>query len=251
MDRRDGDRRRRRMRGFASPLLVMGAALQHWSEWDDSTNVAGGIDLVNDKSGNGNTLTQALGANRPTFIASGIGGQGTGRFNGLAHFLQASWFPALSDGDDSSFSVTVVINKNDAISAGTIISSGDAVSNIPFIRTELDSVGALAIKRRDDGNNLGNVTAGSYVGGTDFIITFDFDGSNVRFFKNGVADGTGNSDLGVITTDTGLVGALQFGAIRTNFLLGDIAALIVNNREYQGTEEKAICNYLNDKYNVF
>ncbi len=107
----------------------LGSNLALWLDAQDSatltTDVGGAVSQWNDKSGNGNHLTQATAAAQPS-AATGINGHASVAFNGRQNYMMCSATSGLPTGN-SDFSV-VIVYRYDSSLGGTVSTSAYPVA---------------------------------------------------------------------------------------------------------------------------
>ena len=223
-----------------SPLDI--EDLKLWLDADDASTItiATGISSWVDKSGAGNTVTQATGTNQPAYVAGVLNGKAVVRFNGAATALSNST-PANLD-NLTGFTLFIVQMK-------TV--STNSRDSFAF---RFDGTEALRIRANSNGNLTSSLSVGgtsealSVSGGTNgtyYLTKLTYDGSNIVLDRAGTTDtepATGN-------TYNGASNILYIGDNPASLgWSGDIAEVLFYNRSLTPSEKIEISDYLNAKW---
>ncbi len=212
---------------------------QGWYRADQQvTLVSGKASVWNDLSGNGRHLTQGTGGSRPTFVASGIGGQASLSFAGsqLMDCGTGTWGAALA----IPYTLYVIgYSAQDAFR--TFTDRVDASGNRPLMyvgtstRVFIDSLASDLTGHADV--SVASLIIGAFNGATSHIY--------VNNSQTSIADGS----TGAGTTLPSLrVGA--FGGAGSNFLNGQIAEIIVDGALTSAATRELIANYVRARYQI-
>ena len=220
---------------------------------DDGTlgNPANGDPVATwvDKSGRSHDVSQSTGADRPTLIASVVGGKPVVRFDANNEYLTRS--DALGFSGNSAMTVFMVIEADDAVARRAMHLGKNDGANWKTIGFATDSS-----FRYNDGNRIfaNDPMNGSFGIGT-WMTEIGGTGGSGRFFKNG--DEKSQTGATNPTTAKDLVdGELLIGQGRGNNgsfsdrFLGDIAEIIVYDRALTAAERNRVGYYLEQKYGL-
>lgn len=234
MDRRDGDRRRRRLMGLGGGFLPTDiSGLKIWLKSDVGITKDGGnlVSTWADQSGEGNDEVQASGTRQPLLVDNQLDGKPTVRFDGVDNRMKAVGFVWTQP--ESIYIVFKQITWNN----GDGIFDGDANSG-----GKLQQAGSTPNLIIDAGTALGN--GSTFALGSFKIATVIFNGVNSVFQEGDSAESTGdtgsNDMNGIVLGATG-VGASLFGNIEIVEFIGYQGAHTAQNR----TDVKA---YLASRY---
>jgi|688.fasta_scaffold02162_21 hypothetical protein len=158
--------------------------------------------------------------------------------------LPSVWFDgsdkldnALRNWQSNSTSAIVVFKAN-SVSTGSFF--GGAPADMQFVLGggKMNFVKSQVVNL---GTSTTTITAGAWN-----IGSYSYNGTNLAFYLNGVADGTATN------AQTGF-GAWGFLGRNGNgeFLDGDIAELMILNSSLTSTQQLEIHNYLNQKYKIY
>lgn len=264
MDRRDGDRRRRRMfDGFLPSNL---SNLKFWVSGDFGiTESSGDVSQWNDRSGNGLNAVQGTALDQPTLVNNIANGKPVIRFDGTDHFMTAgvaSDWTFLSNGtQNTSFIVwkTTDVNPDTLFS---LFSTNDATVGTVgmFIAYDDRSVSGRIDRIRHSITN-GVVSAILNLGADNDITPQVFAIQETLYEQGIVGDDSAVFVDGVATTTAeetaALSGAnplasLQIGRVSDDSLLlkGDIAEIIIYTDAKSPNDRLQIRTYLANKYNI-
>lgn len=233
---------------YFNPRQVGGLVL-----WLDATDPAGnGTQPANlssvstwvDKSGSGNTLTQATGANQPTYRTNSLNSKPTVRFNSLTTFMQKT--SASSLGTQATVFVVGKTNGNGS-NRGTFFDySTNAGTNTGL--NILNEAAPTIISGFYDGALKQAISAVITLPYTAVLYAYN-DGSNGFVFSNGtqiatVAVGNIAGSPNVYT-----IGVL-FGPVANYYLNGDIAEIVAYNGNISAAQKLLVNRYLGNKWGI-
>jgi hypothetical protein len=230
-----------------SLTLTDGAAVASWS----------------DKSGNGNTLTQATGAQQPVFKvgagASGMNGQPVVHFTAASSTLLTKATPtglpaSIAANGGKGFSVLAVFRPTSSVTHAMFVGYNPAASSggwhfeltsnaLDFTtETRLDYLFARSAFSTDKSPSQGTAV---------FNPDFSADGNiNNRYSNSGVnydSHVTGSAD--VAGTPTLLsIGGLGYTGAASAFLDGDIAEIVILNRPLTQNDRNIWARYCSQRY---
>lgn len=235
----------------SSPSVISG--LSGW--WDASSinpGEAGAVATLPDRSGLGRTVEQVDSTKRPTWRGNAVNGKPVLRFDGTNDFLRSlsAANPALV-GADGSFTAFAVVSRTAANTGGFSIADqdNDAAPNrtAQFLRTFNNNLESIAF------NNTGSafVDAGPSMGvaNQSYIVSSTRTTTSVESFVNGVSNGsTAVTGTGNTTSAIFSIGAYNGGTL--SHWPGDIAEVIIYNRNLTASERATVHSYLQDRYAV-
>jgi hypothetical protein len=232
-----------------SPASVPGLSL--WYDFADATTLfsdAGTTPIVpdatiyqvNDKSGNGRTLSQATAGARPTWKESGLNGRGLARFDGADFFTSPSfaWFPN---------STIMVVAMRTSITGTQQLLDGDGTQR--NFQTGFKTGAATAQQTTWAG--VIETTATTSAAGTYDILSFRRQSNTVggdRVFVNGVPGVAGNSGVAVTTARVYTLGCTNGDSTpKSAFLIGDVADLVVCDSALSAADHNRLGSYFAGK----
>lgn len=214
----------------------------------------GNISQITDKSGNGRHATQAVGSNRPLFIADGgsvFNNLPVIQYNGLTSFLSIADFDYV---DYNNLNVFIVAKTGQVSTIGQVMSHGNSTTAIAWsifinsttnMRMQLSETGSAFQKITDMTTILTTTDA--------FLFSLKYNTTRLFNFLNGV-------DESVIITDIattkffdpviGLtIGALLSFGFPSGFFRGQIPEIIITGL-LTAKEEADMNNYLLQRYGI-
>ncbi len=187
-----------------------------------------------DKSGSGFNVTQATAANRPTYNATGLNGNGVLTFDGTNDKLTNT--AASIAGND--YTMFVVFERSIATGRDGVVELGNGGSrNALFVN---DSANKLGLYANGTFFNSTNV----YTPGTYEVVTMMHDATAINLWRNGVNEITATGSTRATTTGI-YVGDDSSGGDELN---GHIAEIIVYDRDLTADERRDVENYLATKW---
>lgn len=263
MDRRDGDRRRRRF-GGAAFLPSNLANLYWWVRADVGvTESSGDISSVEDHGSSGLNMVQATGLDQPTLISGELGGKPVIRFDGVDHFMTAgvaSDWTFMSNG--SSFTIFKVSKITDP-------SPFDLQF---FMGTKNNTGGQVGFHLMyDDRSGFGlsdnlkfGIAGGSVVvdiSANDTYTTQAYHISEITYERGITGDDAkeyidgslvGSGDEQNAPSSNNPQATLQIGRDTSdgNLLKGDIAEIIIYNDAKGSADRQRVRDYLTTKYSL-
>jgi hypothetical protein len=208
-----------------------------------------------DQSGNGYDATQSTTAARPTYIASGLNGLPVVRFDGTDDqmALGASALGMLRNVGGATIFVVVKYSVG-LITSPSLFFSTNISSASLRLETRQDLNSKLGTRgRRLDADSVQGVTSVQTTSTSSVIIhaaKVDYQNTLLQQFINGALDGqlttyhtSGN------TSDTNS-NNIKVGTNNNSFLNGDIAEIIVYNRDLNTSELAQVHRYLARKWGI-
>ena len=216
--------------------------LELWLDASDSSSITQASSKVsqwNDKSGNGNNLTQSTEGSKPVYSASSLNSKAWITFDGTDDTL-GLWSKLLSTGDE--WDIFVVAENNNASKPDSyILTQYEVVSNRTiFMWHHWDGI---LTSFNDFGNEPKGTTA--MINDTPYVLGSSYDGTNMALSVNGVEEATLNA--GSITlADLDL--HLWSSSIPSRFWTGDVGEVVVFKRKLTDFEADQVVDYLNTKW---
>ncbi len=227
-----------------------------WIDFADSSTVTtsgGDITQVTDKSGNGNTYSQATSTFRPAYISSAYNGRNVARFDGTNDFLgRTTNNLARNVGGLTIY----VVRKFDATpsSAQYLLQINTALSNARVVVYGGATGFMVAGGRRLDADSF-STTASSTTIDTNLAISvasFDYSNSDLDIYLNKTLDGgTTSFQTNGSTSNTASTGSAIGSTFSINFFDGDIGEIIIFNSEHTATQRDTVLNFLGFKWGLF
>ncbi len=243
------------------------AGLTPWIDFSDvirlfidaakTTPVSSDDDLVGaaeDKSGQGNDLTQALTANKLKYKTGIQNGLSVGRFDGINDFLSG----ALAR--PSNFSVFVVAQKTDVTArrfmCGSLNAAGQNTSAWGGISGKEGVNGDIGYIFGDDINSSRGRSPGGIVSNNTFFLAeaiYTAGQDAYKMWKDAVSQAI-TTITTAATACTGVANDYSIGRIgEFNGLYwdGDIAEILVYNTALSAEDRQSVETYLNSKWAIF
>lgn len=198
-----------------------------------------------DQSGAGHHATQGLG-NAPLYVANGLNGHPTIRFNGSNQFLNVAGQVLTSQ----QFTILAVVRDTRAAGDGTFREvfsnwnggSGNTFTSVFFGTTNASPV---AVRFTDDYINVGPVANPA----TPFLLTGESTATNALVYQNFTLLGAKGLALSPRNLTTPYVIGQQ-GSLGGEFWQGDIAALVVYDQALTPAELLAAQTQLGSRFGL-
>jgi hypothetical protein len=213
------------------PLQVGATA---WFDASDPYTIietSGAVSQWNDKSGNGNHLTQGTGADQPTTGTRTINGLNVLDFDGTSDYMQKIFGAATS-----SSTVHFIVLQSDSTASGPYVFDGTDTNRQTVFQTTSTRYQMYS------GNSL-NSTAGALT--TDVSLLTATFGSSGGLRKNGASVIAGDTGTQVLN---GVTLARRYTA--TGYMDGAIAEFIVVDGTLTADEISRVENYLANKWGI-
>lgn len=222
------------------------------SLWEDSARTiqasdnADVIGSEDDISGNGRHITQATTINKPTLRTAILNSKPIVRFDGTDDFLANTSFPDFGD----AYTVFAVARYDSAADANQgIMEVSNGTVNTGFLLFFQTATLRSAWRCRDIASNIDVLSSADIRDNIWRIHEGSNSGSLIQYLLNGVSQGTAAYTAPNLNTlnrlDVGRTNAAGF------MLQGDIAQLIIFNRNLTAGEKTAVRNWLNAKWAVY
>lgn len=224
--------------GFQVPTDI--GNLQLWLDASDTstiTEVGGSVSQWDDKSGNGNDVTQGTGSLQPKTGASTQNGKNILDFDGGDILNVPSALYSLTEGASTIFIVAKRASE-DATTDGIL---GFNIAGNAFIDIQFDGT-AGRIEYRHGVSTFCQVNGNTNTN-MNVIRTTRSDTTQTLSINNGTADSN------TAATSSSSIDAARFGASSLGIALsGSIAEILIYNRSLSVAEMTAVNNYLSDKW---
>jgi len=224
--------------GFKVPTDLQG--LQLWLDADDSstiTEVAGAVSQWNDKSGQGNNVTQGTGSAQPTTNATTQSEKNVLDFDGGDNFSVPAGVFSIPGGPNTVFIVAKRTTETAAIEGLMALDRSGVATDW--------SVEFNATSGSVDYKNAGVVTSAGNTN-TNFQIIHGFrSGTTVSVDVNNGTPTTDTTGADRAAVDVGFIGTR--GA---NNLTGSIAEIIIYNRSLSSAEITNVETFLANKWGI-
>jgi hypothetical protein len=234
---------------YFNPRQVGGLRL-----WLDATDPAGnGTQPANassvsswvDKSGNGNTVTQATGANQPTYRTNVLNGKPVVRFDGVNDLMGKS--SASSLGTTVTMFVVGTTNGN-ASTRGTFFDySTGAATNTGANIVQRDAGPDMTVGFFD--GTLDQFSSGAIALPYTAVMYCYNTGSDGFLFLNGTQAATGATGNISGAPNAYTIGSL-FNGVASWFLNGDVAEVIFYNGNISTAQKLLVNRYLGNKWGI-
>lgn len=242
---------RPRAKGGFDPKSITGLIM--WLDASDSSTITpasqpladtGAITTWSDKSGLGQSMVQNNAVNRPTYLASGIGGKPAISFTRTgSQFMAGTFSHALTQ--CSMFFVGSVGNQNDRmVSLVTAGNVGDFVGAAQFVPLLASSTTNVVANINGNVNQVGRTITND----TPFISHMSNNGTTLSHRVNNGTAATASQAL------NGTYGTMVFCSVFSNSynsgFTGRMAEILFYNRQVSDSENAAIIAYLSKKYGI-
>ena len=202
----------------------------------------GRVESWNDQSGQSHHASQAIAAHRPLLVRNAIHGRPTLRLDGKKRFLKVSGQVVTSP----AFAVFAVVSDHSTTKQHReIFSNWNGAAGNSGTSLFLGMTGADSIRLSDDFSGIGAIQSRS----TPFVLSGFSDSTGVSVQQNGEELASRAQGLSPRNLKTEYVIGQQ-GNIDGEYWHGDIAELLVYDRELKDTERQAVTQYLVEKYNL-
>jgi hypothetical protein len=230
-------------------LVTSGLVLQLESDTGVTTDGTGHVTGWADQSGNGHDATAG---NGPLLVSNVLNGLPVLRFDGSSTFLNLTGQVLTSQ----QFTIFAVVNDTASLNQGSptfreIISNWDTSNSVGSVFLGTDSYSNNDHARLSD--DLGGAANGQLGAGTlsspadHFIFTGVSGSTDAAIYQGGTLLADKGSPLSSRNLTTGYTIGRQ-GTLGGEYWNGDIAAILVYNRELSASERSQVWGYLNQKY---
>ncbi len=227
---------------------VSRSGMMMWLKSDNSVTSGGvgtGVSAWGDVSGNGNNATQATGTNQPT-LQNGPNSLPTVRFDGTNDFMQ---LPQGLSNFTAGASIFVVTNPTTIGSGKRFFEFATSPSHDNIAISESAPNGAQFNVNLSSGTASTVLSTNALTASTYQLIEAMHNGAGIgTFLTNGTqgAQNTMNNIPNVTRTNNYL--ARDYSGTSTNYLTGEIAEIIMYNRNLSTSERQAVEGYLFTRY---
>lgn len=231
------------------------ANLALWIRADTGvTTDANGVNQWNDMSGNGNNLTQTLGAPFEPELATNSYGDTVVRFNAANEtFMEASSSPSLAITGNMSVIAVMNFATLDGGTNGEIVSKVSGSIAAPYDYYVIDTNNGARLYR-GNGSSYGQFTATNGPSlGVPHTLAVTTSGNNVTHFLDGQPNGTGilNNNFNITsTTDAGQPLSIGIRGDAVNRLTGDISELIISGSAISSYDVSALQQYFAEVHHL-
>lgn len=234
--------------GSATTSLSVTSGLQLWLKADAGVtkDASGAVTAWSDQSGKNNHATQPDATLAPTFADNAVNGKPVLRF-ASGNYLDVATSPSVAiTGDVASF---FVVKFNDFATYRAVW--GKTAANVPRPTDYylLPTTGVPRVYRgSDDGNRNVFVDGARVPANTVVALGFSQAGTLMTHYLNGQPSGSGQ--MVVTPTDSGT--ELRIGS-RDDLVTkmdGDMAELLIYDRDVSGDDQRAVASYLAGKYGI-
>lgn len=207
------------------PLL---SGLSMWLRADTGLVINGsGISSWSDLSGNNNSAFAAQNINQPQYVPSdaSINSKSSVRFDGISNFLNVP-----SADFNSDFTVIAVARQSTTTSYQHLIEPKDPGIQLAYLDNKFQW--------------LGKVSSSAYPTTQFHIVTVSRKGAAGNIYINGILSGNGS-----VNTTTGkgwVIGS--YNSASSEFLNGDIAEILLYNKELNISTFDSVNSYLKSRY---
>ena len=215
--------------------------LQLWLDANDRSTITESGDKVSqwdDKSGNGNDVTQGTGAFQPATQSDAQNGKNVLTFDGTNHFMNSVFDSSLDLRNDFTI---IYVAKTDDIAAArrALATDGYATGVASSARTQYT---ALGVQDYSSANDYWNTSL-------HIINTMTMDSSNdAIFYKNNAVFSSPTGANPANATTTGIfIGSRENGTQKWD---GEIAEILIFNKVLNASERLEVNTYLSNKWGI-
>jgi prepilin-type N-terminal cleavage/methylation domain-containing protein len=216
--------------------------LELWLDASDASSITQASSKVsqwNDKSGNGNNLTQSTEGSKPVYSASALNSKAGISFDGTDDTL-GLWSQLIWTWDE--WDIFAVVENNNLNKDSYMLSQWDSAFSTRTIFMWHYSDAKLSAF---NGGGYEPRASTVMVEGNPYLLGSSYDGTNMALSVNGVEEATLNA--GSITlADLDL--HLWSSSIPSRFWTGDVGEVVVFKRKLTDFEADQVVNYLNTKW---
>jgi hypothetical protein len=215
-----------------------------WLDASDAgtiTQAANKVSQWNDKSGQGNHVTQGVAASQPTTNTRTINGKNVLDWDGVADFMERLTFTGGSEAQPLTVIVVFEVDSLANLPNVTLVGSTVAQPNFQYLINPNDKL-LLA-------TNAGYFSAAVLTTATPTITQTTFNGASSATLRNGLADGTG--DAGTLGMN-GIRIATERAASPNpgSYFNGAIAEILVYGKALSVQETTDVTDYLKNKWGI-
>ncbi len=202
----------------------------------------GRVESWNDQSGQSHHASQPVATHRPLLVKNAIHGQPTLRLDGQKRFLKVSGQVVTSP----AFAVFAVVSDLSTTNQHReIFSNWNGAAGNSGTSLFLGMTGADSIRLSDDFSGVGTIERRS----TPFLLSGFSGSTGISVQQNGKERASRAQGLSPRNLKTDYVIGQQ-GNIDGEYWHGDIAELLVYDRQLNDAERQAVTQYLTEKYNL-
>ncbi len=206
---------------LSAPYVAQALAVDRVSQW-------------NDKSGFGNNATQGTALTQFIYNPARLNGQAVLTGDG-ASYMFANGIASIMSGSDKPATVFSVTSTG-VVTSNVMYAWGISVGALGAMQLKYQNPSSFAVLKRDDASLLKNTTLGTSVLNTPAIFSMVNSGITANVYRNNtLIIPNADIDVATTTTDRFVIGA-SFGGSAGQPLIGDIAKLLVYNREFSAGE---------------
>lgn len=226
-----------------------------WLDAADTSTITesgGAVSVWEDKSGNGNDVSQSAGANKPSYSTNKV------VFDGTSDYL-FNENPFMYDSGGLTIFASMKAQGSLGAGVSSFLSEGSSASNNPIYSQFRNDTSANDIARAYIKNDSGsdvypqtNTLAVGVFDNTHKVFAIRDTGNEMSMFTNGVL-GTGSprsyTRTGSLTLDRFCVGGL-LRASASDFFNAELYELIIYTRALDAIEMNNVGNYLSNKAGI-
>lgn len=226
--------------------------------WYDTTDPrvvlasAGDVYQFNDKLGSDIHIAQGTGSKQPETGTRSINSVNVLDYvsaNAQALFDTTNAVATALSGTDSPFAMYAVLARDGSADNQNIISIESSSTGTPLICFRLTSANKLRCLKRDDASNILSKDSTGTIDTNPHIISIRFDGTNVKFYIDGVLDATQDLSSTLGATTLNQIRLASFRDTSTYFDGGLGTAIIVNSNPTDAVDDK-IVGFLAHQYGL-
>lgn len=223
-------------------LPVNGRVLHLAADAGVQVDADGRVESWNDQSGQSHHASQSIAAHRPLLVKNAIHGQPSLRLDGQKRFLKVSGQVVTSP----TFAVFAVVSDLSTTNQHReIFSNWNGAAGNSGTSLFLGMTGADSIRLSDDFSGVGTIERRSM----PFLLSGFSGSTGISVQQNGTERASRAQGLSPRNLKTDYVIGQQ-GNIDGEYWHGDIAELLVYDRELNDAERQAVTQYLTEKYNL-
>lgn len=213
------------------------------------TSSGGLVSNIRNKANSQNPFVQATGGNQPQTGVSTIAGKNVLRFNGTSNYLSCNALASAFTGTDAAVSVFAVYKPIGLTLSPTIFCAANS-ANTTVLFTHSNSTNNLfRIQKNDDSSASVSATATTAPTLVPVMFSMSCAGTTLKAWKDEASFYNGAFNVGATTVNTFALGVRPTSAI-SNYFNGDIAEIIVYNRDLSDAEVTQVNRYLGNKWGI-
>ncbi|HEY9714765.1 MAG TPA: LamG-like jellyroll fold domain-containing protein [Chroococcales cyanobacterium] len=229
-------------------LPITRTNLALWLRGDQVTLASGKVSSWADLSGSGNTASQGVSGNQPTYVSSAVNGLPGVSFNGSSSFLQITNTAGLSN-FASGASIFAVVKPSSVTANARLLDFGNGAASDNIYISEPTSTGVSLVTYNGASSTTVTSSSGVTLGNYQLLEFVDNGTGTATVYTNAV-QGAQNTSMNSLSNIARTLNYIGQGAAGGNYFNGTIAELLVYQRGVTTSERASIEGYLMGRYQL-